>query len=222
MSIREERKLQSRQAMIEAALLLCASGRSFSNISLREITRAVGLVPTAFYRHFENMDALGLEIVDQVSLYFKSLVHHLGQIYLNLPEEKLEQCLELFLRSVEQSSNPWIFLITEHWGGSHILRDAISRELIFIIEDLAHDLQKFQTIQHIQKQELIVLSKILLNLSLNWAMTWICYQQQFSGENLKQQQSLFKQQTFTQIKLLFKGISHWHCEKSTHLLPHKQ
>ncbi|MFB0982436.1 MAG: TetR family transcriptional regulator, partial [Acinetobacter towneri] len=56
MSIREERKQQSRQAIIDAVLQLSASGRAFSSISLREISRQIGLVPTAFYRHFQDMD----------------------------------------------------------------------------------------------------------------------------------------------------------------------
>ena len=56
MSIREERKQQSRQALLNAALQLSTSGRSFARISLREVTRQVGLVPTAFYRHFDDLD----------------------------------------------------------------------------------------------------------------------------------------------------------------------
>ncbi len=30
-------------------------------LALREISRQIGLVPTAFYRHFQDMDELGLE-----------------------------------------------------------------------------------------------------------------------------------------------------------------
>ena len=41
MSIREERKQQSRQALLNAALQLSTSGRSFARISLREVTRQV-------------------------------------------------------------------------------------------------------------------------------------------------------------------------------------
>ena len=48
MSIREERKQQSRQAIMDAVLQLCSAGRAFSSISLREISRQIGLVPTAF------------------------------------------------------------------------------------------------------------------------------------------------------------------------------
>ena len=55
MSIRDERKQQSRQALLDAALALSTSGRSFSSISLREIARHVGFgadcVLSPFSRH---------------------------------------------------------------------------------------------------------------------------------------------------------------------------
>ena len=97
MSIRDERKQQSRQALLDAALRLSASGRSFSAISLREITREVGLVPAAFYRHFENVDQLATELVDQVALHFKGLQHRFSRIYLQHPHASISQGLEYFL-----------------------------------------------------------------------------------------------------------------------------
>ncbi len=96
MPIRDERKRQSRQAIIDAALRLSTSGRSFNSISLREISREIGLVPTAFYRHFKDMDALGLELVDQISLNLKSTLHQIGQSYVYQPEAKIDKSLELF------------------------------------------------------------------------------------------------------------------------------
>ena len=210
MSIREERKRQSRQAIIDAALRLSTSGRSFSNISLREISREIGLVPTAFYRHFEDMDALGLELVDKVALHLKSILHQLGQAYLYQPEAKTRKSLELFFQAVDQNPDQWIFLISERWGGSDTIRKAIAREIDFLVEDFATDLQKIPSIQHIQQRDdLKVLAHILINLSCNWAMTWISFHRQFETPILEQQQELFKEQAVTQVQLLFRGIIHW-------------
>ena len=96
MSIREERKQQSRQALLNAALQLSTSGRSFARISLREVTRQVGLVPTAFYRHFNDLDELGLELVDQAALHIKSMLTQLGQSYVYGPHATIEHSLDLF------------------------------------------------------------------------------------------------------------------------------
>src|SRR6201990_2417297 len=61
---REERKEATRRAIVAAALKLLDE-RSFSGLSLREVTREAGIVPGAFYRHFESMDALGLVLIDE-------------------------------------------------------------------------------------------------------------------------------------------------------------
>ena len=61
---REERKETTRRAIVSAALHLLAE-RSFSGLSLREVTREAGIVPAAFYRHFESMEALGLVLIDE-------------------------------------------------------------------------------------------------------------------------------------------------------------
>ncbi|MGM7386646.1 TetR family transcriptional regulator, partial [Acinetobacter baumannii] len=144
MSIRDERKQQSRQALLDAALHLSTSGRSFSSISLREVAREVGLVPTAFYRHFQDMDELGKELVDQVALHLKSVLHQLGQSYLQHKSAKTQTSIELFVQAVNHSPKQWQFMIAERWGGSETVRAAIAREIEFLIEDLTTDLTKLE------------------------------------------------------------------------------
>lgn len=211
MSIRDERKQQSRQALLDAALHLSTSGRSFSSISLREVAREVGLVPTAFYRHFQDMEALGQELVDQVSLHLKSLIHQLGQSYLkHSGSAKTRTSIELFVQAVNHSPQQWQFMIAERWGGSETVRIAIAREIEFLIEDLAIDLCKLETFKHIQEaKDLQVLSTILINMSFTWAMTWINLPKQFPIDRLLEQQNLFIDNAATQVRLLFRGISNW-------------
>ena len=48
---------------MRAALSLLRE-KSFTSLSLREVTREAGVVPTAFYRHFSSMDELGLALVE--------------------------------------------------------------------------------------------------------------------------------------------------------------
>ncbi|MGE8549363.1 MAG: TetR family transcriptional regulator [Acinetobacter calcoaceticus] len=210
MSIRDERKQQSRQALLDAALLLSTSGRSFSSISLREVAREVGLVPTAFYRHFQDMDELGKELVDQVALHLKSVLHQLGQSYLQHKSTKTQTSIELFVQAVNHSPKQWQFMISERWGGSETVRAAIAREIEFLIEDLTTDLTKLENFKHIQQpQDLNVLSTILTNMSFTWAMTWLNLSKQYQDEQLKQQQSAFIENASTQVRLLFRGIANW-------------
>lgn len=211
MSIRDERKQQSRQALLDAALALSTSGRSFSSLSLREIARHVGLVPTAFYRHFQDMNELGLELVDQVALHLKGILHRLGQTYIAQPHTQAAFSLDLFFQAVTHNPDPWIFLIAERWGGAEVIRHAIAREINFLIADLTTDLRQVEVVRHIVNvQDLHVLSDILINLSFTWAMTWMNISRQYQAEALHQQQAQFQLQTLTQVNLIFCGIVNWH------------
>ncbi|MDD2946618.1 MULTISPECIES: TetR family transcriptional regulator [unclassified Acinetobacter] len=216
MSIRDERKQQSRQALLDAALALNTSGRSFSSISLREIARHVGLVPTAFYRHFQDMNELGLELVDQVALHLKGIFHQLGQAYIYQPDTETQISLDLFFQAVEHHPEPWVFMIAERWGGSEVIRQAIAREINFLIEDLANDLGQIEAMQHIgNTQDLQVFSNILINLSFTWAMTWMDINRHYQAEERLEQQKQFKLQTMTQVHLIFRGISNWDPSKDS-------
>lgn len=216
MSIRDERKQQSRQALLDAALALNTSGRSFSSISLREIARHVGLVPTAFYRHFQDMNELGLELVDQVALHLKGIFHQLGQAYIYQPDTETQISLDLFFQAVEHHPEPWVFMIAERWGGSEVIRQAIAREINFLIEDLANDLGQIEAMQHIgNTQDLQVFSNILINLSFTWAMTWMDISRKYQAEERLEQQKQFKLQTMTQVHLIFRGIYNWDPSKDS-------
>lgn len=209
MSIRDERKQQSHQALLDAALSLSTSGRSFSSISLREVAREVGLVPTAFYRHFQDMEELGQELVDQVALYLKNILHQLGQGLVQAGANP-ETSMDLFFDAIDHNPTPWIFMIAERWGGSEMIRRSIGREIDFLNLDLANDLRKFEIVQNFhQGDDLKVLANILINLCFTWAMSWISLGRQYSGIELELQKLVLKKQSITQVKLIFKGISNW-------------
>ncbi len=50
----DERRRDTRKALQDAALDLLGEGKNFASLSLREITRAVGVVPAAFVRFLET------------------------------------------------------------------------------------------------------------------------------------------------------------------------
>ncbi len=63
-SARRERKQQTRQALLDAALRLLET-RGFDGLSLREVARSAGIVPTAFYRHIAELTELGMVLVGE-------------------------------------------------------------------------------------------------------------------------------------------------------------
>lgn len=211
MPLREDRKQQSHQALLNATLALSSQGRAFSTISLREVANAVGLVPTAFYRHFQDMEQLGLELLDQAAIQLKGVLNQLGQAYLYQPNTRTKTSIELFFQAVESHPEPWIFFIAERWGGSAVLRAGIAREIRFLTEDVMHELAKMQSSQHFQSsQDLQALAQMLLDLALNWAMSWIHLQRQPDPELRRIESRTFKTQCILQLQLLLRGILHWY------------
>src|SRR5690625_7998074 len=77
---REEQKYQTRRTLMRAALTLMTEGQGFGELSLRGVTREAGLAPTAFYRHFENMEELGLSLVDETFVTLRRMLREVWQI----------------------------------------------------------------------------------------------------------------------------------------------
>ena len=71
--IRAQQKEKTRRLLIDAALNQLSAERSFSSLSLREVAKEAGLAPTSFYRHFSDMDELGLTLVDEAGLTLRQL-----------------------------------------------------------------------------------------------------------------------------------------------------
>ena len=78
--IRAQQKEKTRQALIDAAFNQLSAEHSFSNLSLREVAREAGIAPTSFYRHFKDMNELGLTLVDvarEIKHFILELAHYL-------------------------------------------------------------------------------------------------------------------------------------------------
>jgi AcrR family transcriptional regulator len=138
---REARKEATRRAIIAAALTLLEE-RSFSALSLREVTRAAGIVPAAFYRHFDSMEALGLVLIDES---FRSLrdmlrIARSGELDLN---RVVGSSVEILTASVTEQRDHWRFIVRERSSGVTLLRYAIRTEIRLITSELATDLARF-------------------------------------------------------------------------------
>jgi len=138
---REARKEATRRAIVAAALTLLEE-RSFSALSLREVTRAAGIVPAAFYRHFESMEALGLVLIDES---FRSLrdmlrIARSGELDLN---RVVQSSVEILTASVTEQREHWRFIVRERSSGVTVLRYAIRTEIRLITSELATDLARF-------------------------------------------------------------------------------
>ncbi len=63
---------------MEAAFSQLSAERSFASLSLREVAREAGIAPTS-YRHFRDVDELGLTMVDESGLMLRQLMRQARQ-----------------------------------------------------------------------------------------------------------------------------------------------
>ena len=52
-----------KRALLDAAERLASSSRCLTSLGLRELAREAGLNPNTFYRHFRDMEDLGLQLL---------------------------------------------------------------------------------------------------------------------------------------------------------------
>ncbi len=139
MVTRAEQKALTRGALIDSVLRIIGDGANFASISLREVTKTAGLVPTSFYRHFDDMDELGLAVVDELGLDLRRLMR--GTLDVDLPLDDVVQGLAYGYETyVHGASDLVAFVNQARTGGSPRVRAAIAHELEFFVSRVAGSL----------------------------------------------------------------------------------
>jgi AcrR family transcriptional regulator len=137
---RAERKEATRQRLLDATLKLITN-RSLASISLREVAREAGIVPTAFYRHYESMDALGVELVDDCMRPLRQMIREARRGVAD-HGDIIKATVEVLARQVRQNPDQFRFLSRERYGGVRGVRRAIETELKLFTSELAVDLAR--------------------------------------------------------------------------------
>ncbi|WP_328319767.1 TetR family transcriptional regulator [Streptomyces sp. NBC_00388] len=133
--IRQAQKQKTRQALLDAALGLLEE-QSLSSLGLREVTRAVGVAPTAFYRHFRDTADLGVALVEETlgSLH--------GLIAATLKdtgdsEVRIRATVDLIAALVLTHPAHVRFIARERHGGVQPVRAAIAAQLRLFTQEVA-------------------------------------------------------------------------------------
>ncbi|KMO72041.1 MAG: TetR family transcriptional regulator [Mycolicibacterium rufum] len=158
---REQRKEATRRAIVDAALHLLAE-RSFTALSLREVTREAGIVPAAFYRHFESMEALGLVLIDESFRSLRDMLRGARAGKLD-PNRVIESSVDILIDGVQERREHWLFIGRERNSGVTVLRYAIRTEIRLITSELAIDLARFPGLNTWSGEDLNILASVFVN-----------------------------------------------------------
>lgn len=155
---RHERKERTRQALLDGTLAL-ASDRGFAALSLREIARSAGIVPTAFYRHFASLEDLGATLVDDG---VTALRLALREVRRN-SDAGLAETVRFVFGQVAQRRELFGFLTRERHGGSTALRTAIALEMQLIVRELVADLSRLRALDDWSPRDLEIAADLLVS-----------------------------------------------------------
>lgn len=157
----EERRRHTRQALLDAALLQIEAGESLDALSLRSVTRAVGIVPNAFYRHFASMDELGLALVDDSFRTLRAMLREARQDL--TPEHVIHRSVQILVEHVREHRQHFLFVVRVGSTGNAVLRHAVRNEIRLLTSELATDLARFPVLREWSTEDLQMLAGLLVN-----------------------------------------------------------
>lgn len=162
---RAAKKEQTRQALLDCTIDL-VDDRSFGSLSLREVARGAGIVPTAFYRHFASMEDLGVTLVeDSMRVLRRALREGRRDLAASgLPIAR--ESLVILLRHVRAEEAKFQFLIREQHGGVSEVRRAISTELRLFSRELAIDLARIPDLSDWETDDLEVAADLIVTIMM--------------------------------------------------------
>ena len=200
---RETRKVQTRQALLDAALDLLASGKSFGSLSLREITREVGVVPAAFYRHFRDVEELGLALVDESMTTLRHMIREAREAPLD-PERIIRRSVETLARHVHANRRHFRFISREMHGGMPALRERIRREIQSFTSELALDLGRLPFLNRWSAADLQMIAGLMVN-----AMVQIAEELLEAPADRPEAQAAVMATAEKQLLLISLGVPQW-------------
>ena len=197
---REERKEATRRAIVAASLRLLEE-RSFSALSLREVAREAGIVPAAFYRHFESMEALGLVLIDESFRALRDMLRGARAGRLD-PKRVIESSVDILVEGVDERREYWRFIGRERSCGVTVLRYAIRTEIRLITSELAIDLARFPGLTSWSSEDLNILASLFVN-----SMIVIAEAIEDAGDQAALDE--IKRVAIKQLRMITVGVTGW-------------
>ena len=127
---------------MDAALRQLSADRGFGSLSLREVAREAGIAPTSFYRHFSDLDELGLALVDEGGVALRQLMRQ-ARKRIARDGGVISTSVDTFMEYLSNNANLFRLMLREKTGVSKTFRTAIQAEIDHFATELADDLRRF-------------------------------------------------------------------------------
>lgn len=203
MKNRQERKQLTRQSLMNAALEWVSEGQPYSSLSIREVAKRAGVVPTAFYRHFKDLDDLALNLVDELSLVLRQLMREVRHNRVS-PENIIRDSVSQYCDYVDKQRVFFLFMTQSITGGSQVVRQAIASELQYFSKELVSDLQRMNLLGNLDSAMMDHVSDLTIS-TVAYATIRVL---DLSG-GPEPARFDFIQKLTRQLQVIYIGASHW-------------
>ncbi|MFS8201900.1 TetR family transcriptional regulator [Streptomyces sp. CWNU-52B] len=189
--VRQAQKQKTRQAFLDAALGLLEE-QSLSSLGLREVTRAVGVAPTAFYRHFHSTADLGVALVEEALGSLHPMISETvsasaedeseregegggggGGGGKDGGERRIDHAVALIARHVREYPAHVRFIARERNGGVQKVRAAIAEQMALFADEVRVELAKRPESAGWSDDDLLMLAGLYVDQMLMTASTFL-------------------------------------------------
>ncbi|WP_406454266.1 TetR family transcriptional regulator [Streptomyces sp. NBC_01622] len=204
LGIRQVQKQKTRQALLDAALGLLEE-QSLSSLGLREVTRAVGVAPTAFYRHFRSTADLGVALVEEA---LGSLHPMIRQTVATAEDsdQRIVRAVRLIADHVDAHPAHVRFLARERHGGVQPVREAIRDQLARFAQEVKAELAKDPESSGWNDSDLLMLAHLYVDQMLITASLFLEALETSDDEHERERVT---QLATRQMRLISVGRRHW-------------
>ncbi len=194
---------ETRDKLMRAALELVGKGRHFASLGIREVTRQAGVVPTSFYRHFRNMDDLGLQLVDELGLVLRRMMREARANAIQA-EKLMEESVATFIAHVQANRSFFLFMAQGMAGESRAVQDAIRSEMRFFSTELANDLRQLRLVDHLNDSDLNMVCDLVVRAVASSLpdLLGVAPDDDFQIDQIRKQTSRY-------LQLIFVGAANW-------------
>lgn len=199
---RAERKERTRQNLLDVTLKLIAQ-RALASLSLREVAREAGIVPTAFYRHFESMDELGVELVDQSMRPLRQMIRDARRGSVG-NDDIIKGTVAILGEHVRAHRAEFQFLTRERYGGVAAVRRAIDTELRLFTSELTIDLARLTAGFGWSSDDLEMTADLMVSSMLATVMALLEVDKRRSDD-----EQVILARAEKQLRLIALGMSQW-------------
>lgn len=205
---KSSKRSTTREALMNTALKLVAEGKVYSNLSLREVTKATGVVPAAFYRHFKGMDVMGNELVEQSFAVLRDILNKILSRE-SVAEQNTTDFIQAFIENLSKNIAHLRFVITEYYGGTSKLRLSVRKEFQILRSDVAMSISLLYPEKDLSRDDLHMLSELCIQMAMTMSKQILDYYEANEFKASPEETNQLMNVLGKQLQIILLGIHNW-------------